>query len=117
VQDVVLALLFAGADTSLKDARGFDVMIEGARGSREDIIDVLRRSGARTGISIMLQVCFESGSLHVDTFGHNKMALPTLKRGWRLVLNLAAMRVLSQGLGNWGLFEGAQAAGRTSLLY
>jgi hypothetical protein len=57
VQDVVLALLFAGADTSLKDARGFDVMIEGARGSREDIIDVLRRSGARTGISIMLQVC------------------------------------------------------------
>lgn len=28
----------------------------GARGSREDIIDVLRRSGARTGISIMLQV-------------------------------------------------------------
>lgn len=28
-QDVVLALLFAGADTSLKDARGFDVMIEG----------------------------------------------------------------------------------------
>lgn len=29
MQDVVLALLFAGADTSLKDARGFDVMIEG----------------------------------------------------------------------------------------
>jgi hypothetical protein len=56
-QDVVLALLFAGADTSPKDARGFDVMIEGARGNREDIIDVLKRSGARTGISIMLQVC------------------------------------------------------------
>lgn len=56
MQDVVLALLFAGADTSPKDARGFDVMIEGARGNREDIIDVLKRSGARTGISIMLQV-------------------------------------------------------------
>lgn len=55
-QDVVLALLFAGADTAPKDARGFDVMIEGARGNREDIIDVLKRSGARTGISIMLQV-------------------------------------------------------------
>jgi len=52
----VLALLFSGADTSLKDARGFDVMIEAARGNRDDIIQVLRRSGARTGISIMLQV-------------------------------------------------------------
>jgi hypothetical protein len=56
MQDVVLALLFSGANTSLKDARGFDVMIEAARGSRDDIIEVLRRSGARTGISIMLQV-------------------------------------------------------------
>lgn len=48
--------MFAAADTTLKDARGFDVMIEAARGNREDIIDVLRRSGAKTGISIMLQV-------------------------------------------------------------
>ena len=31
-------------------------MIEGGRASRDDIIEVLRRSGARTGISIMLQV-------------------------------------------------------------
>jgi hypothetical protein len=61
LQDVVLALLFSGANTSLKDARGFDVMIEAARGSRDDIIEVLRRSGARTGISIMLQVCVEGG--------------------------------------------------------
>lgn len=56
LQEVVLALLFAGADTKPKDARGFDVMIEAARGNREDVIDVLKRSGARTGISVVLQV-------------------------------------------------------------
>lgn len=52
----MLALLFVGADMSLKDARGFDVMIEAARGGRPDIIEVLKRSGARVGVSLMLQV-------------------------------------------------------------
>lgn len=55
VQDVVLNLLFVGADTTLKDARGFDVMIEAARGGRTEVLDVLTRSGAKTGISAVLQ--------------------------------------------------------------
>jgi hypothetical protein len=45
-----------GADTSLKDAQGFDVMIEAARGGHREVIEVLTRSGAKTGISRVLQV-------------------------------------------------------------
>lgn len=45
-----------GADTSLKDAQGFDVMIEAARGGGREVIEVLTRSGAKTGISRVLQV-------------------------------------------------------------
>ncbi len=54
---MVLALLFAGADAKLKDARGFDAVIEAARGGHSEVIGVLARSGARTGISNVLQVC------------------------------------------------------------
>jgi hypothetical protein len=56
LQDIVLNLLFVGADTRLKDARGFDVMVEAARGGHGDVIDVLTRSGAKAGISGVLQV-------------------------------------------------------------
>jgi hypothetical protein len=52
----VLNLLFVGADTRLKDARGFDVMVEAARGGHGDVIDVLTRGGAKAGISGVLQV-------------------------------------------------------------
>jgi hypothetical protein len=56
LQDIVLNLLFVGADTRLKDARGFDVMVEAARGGHSDVIDVLTRGGAKAGISGVLQV-------------------------------------------------------------
>jgi hypothetical protein len=56
LQDIVLNLLFVGADTRLKDARGFDVMVEAARGGHGDVIDMLTRGGAKAGISGVLQV-------------------------------------------------------------
>jgi hypothetical protein len=56
LQDIVLNLLFVAADTRLKDARGFDVMVEAARGGHADVIDVLTRGGAKAGISSVLQV-------------------------------------------------------------
>jgi hypothetical protein len=62
-QDVVLALLFVGAAMGLKDARGFDVMIEAARGGHPDIINLLKRSGGRVGVSPMLQVCLVCGDV------------------------------------------------------
>lgn len=53
----MLALLFVGADLTLRDAAGVDALVEAARGGHGDVLGLLTRSGARTGVSEELQVC------------------------------------------------------------
>lgn len=56
MQDIILSLLFNGADPSLKDNQGGTALLAACQAGHVEVIDILKRHGAKLGMESMTEV-------------------------------------------------------------